>query len=83
MDDALDFYEKASGIHIVRALYLAESRDKEVFYVDKPEKWKGDPDTGMELYNLANSYPSFVIGSVETALDEFTYLPGFRIVKRR
>ena len=83
MDDALDFYEKAPGGHVVKALYLGEGREEEVFYVDKPEEWSGDPDVGMDVYNLARSYPTFITGSVEAPTEEFTYLDGFRIVKRR
>ena len=82
MDDAVDFYEKAQCNHIVKAPYLGEGRQQEIFYVNKPVKFSGDPDTGMEQYNLAVSYPSFVEGSTESALEEFTYLAGYRVVRR-
>ena len=67
----------------MQAPYLAEGRDEYVFYVNKPEEWEGDPDTGMEAYNLAGSYPSFIDGSLETAWDEFSYLAGFRLLRKR
>ena len=82
MDDAVDFYEKTNCNHIVKAPYWGEGRQQEVFYVNKPVEWTGDPDTGMEQYNLAVSYPTFVEGSIESTLEEFTYLPGFRIVRK-
>ena len=83
MDDAVDFFDKANGNHIVRAGYYAEGFYEELFYVNKPEKYNGDVDTGMDAYSLARSYISFVNGSVEAPPDEFTYIPGFRIVRRR
>ena len=83
LEDAFDFFEKANCNHIVLAPYFSNGLDEAIFYVDKPEKYEGDPDTGMDAYNLACSYPSFVNGSVEAPLDEFSYLPGFRILRKR
>ena len=83
LDDAVEFYEKAGCNHIVKAPYWGEGRQQEIFYVDKPVKYTGDPDIGMEQYNLAVAYPTFIQGSVESALEEFTYLPGYRVVKLR
>ena len=83
MNDAIDFYEKADGNHIVRTGYNAEGFYEELFYVNKPERYEGDVDAGIDAYSLARSYPSFVNGSVEAPPEEFTYIPGFRVVKRR
>ena len=54
-----------------------------IFYVNKPEERKGDPEQGMDIYNKAISYRSFVAGSVEAPLEEFSYLPGLVVVERR
>lgn len=83
MDDALDFYEKAECSHIARASYYGDGADEEIFYANKPEEYKGDPDTGMDIYNIARSYSSFIDGSVEAPDEEFSYIPGFRIIKRK
>ena len=83
LEDALDFFEKANCNHIVLASYFPDGLDEAIFYVNKPEEYEGDPDTGMKTYDLAVTYPSFVNGSVEAPLDEFSYLPGFRILRKR
>ncbi len=74
MDDAVDFYAKIEGSHIVEVPYLGEGRQQEIFYVNKPVEFSGDPDTGMDFYTTAVFYPSFVEGSVESTLEEFSCL---------
>ena len=79
----MGFYETVEGSHIARALYLGDGRDETVFYVDKPERYTGDPDTGMDAYRKAQAYPSFIDGSVECPAEEWTYFPGFEVLTRR
>ena len=67
----------------MRAPYLAAGGEERLFYVDVPVEFDGDPDTGMDLYEKARSQGSFEEGSVETTLEEFTYLPGYVVVTRR
>jgi hypothetical protein len=81
--DAVGFYETVEGSHIARALYLGDGREKMVYYVDRPERYTGDPDTGMDTYRKAQKYESFIDGSVECPAEEWTYLPGFGVVVRR
>ena len=50
--------------------------------MNKPVEFSGDPDTGMDFYTTAVSYPSFVEGSVEIRMEEFDYLAGYRVVRR-
>ena len=57
--------------------------DENIYWVNKPEKWEGDPDTGMEFYEQARSLKSFIDGSVETDPDEFSYLPGAVLIRMR
>ena len=83
LDDALDFYEKVDGSHVVKAIYWGDGADEEIFYVNKPTKYEGDVDTGMKEYELARRYQSFVDGSVDTPAEEFSYLAGWRVVERR
>lgn len=83
LQEALDFYEKVEGNHVVKAAYWGDGTDEEIFYVNKPTKYEGDPDTGMKEYELALRYQSFVNGSVDTPTEEFSYLPGWRGVKRQ
>jgi hypothetical protein len=79
----VDFYEDVEGRHIARAPYLGEGRAEMVYYVDKPERYTGDPDAGMNAYRKAQTYASFIDGSVECPAEEWTYLPGFEVVLRR
>ncbi len=83
LEDALAFYEKAPGNHIAQAPYWGNGLVEEIYWVNKPEEFSGDPETGLELYNLAHSYSSFVDGSVDTPLDEFSYLPGYLVLRKR
>ena len=81
--DAVGFYENVEGSHIARALYLGEGRDETVYYVSKPEHFSGDPDTGMDAYREAQRYGSFIEGSVECPVEEWTYLAGFEVLAKR
>ena len=83
MEDALDFYEKTECSHVAQATYWGDGIDETIFYANKPEQYTGDPDTGMEFYNLAHTYPTFIEGSVEAPDEGFSYIPGFRIIQRK
>jgi hypothetical protein len=79
LDDAIAFYERTHASHIVQA----PSWKGRIYYVNEPVEYSCDPDTGTTTYELARTYPSYVIGSLETAVEEFDYLPGFRVIRRR
>lgn len=79
----MDFYEKVECSHVAQAAYWGDGIDETIFYANKPEEYRGDPDAGMKEYELARRYPSFIDGSVEAPEEEFSYLPGWRGVKRR
>lgn len=83
LEETLDFYEKVEGSHVVKAAYWGDGADEDIFYVNKPTKYEGDPDTGMKEYELARRYQSFVDGSVDTPTEEYSYMAGWRVVMRR
>ena len=77
----MDFYRSHEGKHVVRAPYVTGGLERELFYVDVPVQFKGDPDTGMDLYESARRLASFEEGSLDTTLEEFTYLHGFIVLE--
>lgn len=83
LDDAVGFYAKAHCNHVVLAPYLEGGLENMAFYTNKPAWFTGDPEIGMEEYRTAKQYESFLEGSVETTLQEFTYLPGSVLLLRR